>query len=320
MIALTGATGHVGYVLHHYLQKENMEHKVLVRKRTDRLQNVEQIVGDLTHQQSIQQFVNKVDTVIHSAAVVYPRYGENQDVYNVNYLCSKNLFEQAKKAGVNHFIFISSIHSMEVPASGIFDETAALVMDENRSYDYSKAQMERFLSQQNGMKITILNPTSIIGGGDFYFNGFNQLFRLIHSYRLPMLTQGGFDVVDVKDVAKSCIFAVRNEVEGKFILGNTYYSIPEIAKMYGNISQKLITPIKLSTSIMKMLATFTDFVDKFSKSPLPINSYSINTLLELKNPISHQKAVNNLGFNPKVIHNSLQDIHKWIENEELILD
>ncbi|KXX69910.1 NAD-dependent epimerase/dehydratase family protein [Flammeovirga sp. SJP92] len=320
MIALTGATGHVGYVLHRYLQKENFDHKVLVRSKTNRLQGVEQIVGDLTHQHSLQQFVNKVDTVIHSAAVVYPRYGECQDVYNVNYICSKNLFDLAKKAGVKHFIFISSIHSMEVPSDGVFDESARLVEDKTISYDYSKAQMERYLNQQEGMKITILNPTSIIGSGDFYFNGFNQLFRLIHSYKLPMLTQGGFDVVDVKDVVKSCIFAVRNEVEGKYILGNTYYSIPEIAKMYGNISQKLITPIELSTSVMKMLATFTDFVDKFSKSPLPTNSYSINTLLELKNPISHQKAVNNLDFNPKVIHNSLQDIHKWIENEEFIID
>ncbi|MBD0401056.1 NAD-dependent epimerase/dehydratase family protein [Flammeovirga sp. EKP202] len=320
MIALTGASGHVGYVLHKYLQKENIPHRVLVRKRTNRLTNVEQIVGDLRYQHSLQQFVNKVDTVIHSAAVVYPKYGVNEDVINVNYIYSKNLFEIAKKAGVKHFIFISSIHSMEVPITGVFDETAALVKDENRSYDYSKAQMERYLSQQSGIKITILNPTSIIGGGDFYFNGFNQLFRLIHFYRLPMLTQGGFDVVDVKDVVKSCIFAVQHQVEGKYILGNTYYSIPEIAKIYGNIAQKLISPIKLSTPVMKMLATFTDFVGKFSNSPLPTNSYSINALLELNSPISHQKAVNNLDFKPKVIHNSLRDIHKWIENQELILD
>lgn len=320
MIALTGATGHVGYVLHKYLLNEGLDHKVLVRKKTNRIAKVKQVVGDLSDEKSLQEFVKGAKTIIHSAGIVYPRYGENKEVFNVNYTYAKKLFLLAKEADVKHFIFISSIHSMVIPTGGIFDETAALVTDPNKSYDYSKAEMERFLNQQKGIKITILNPTSIIGGGDFYFNGFNQLFKMIHHYRIPILTKGGFDVIDVKDVAKSCIFAAKNEVEGKYILGSTYISIPYIAKMYGNIANKLITPLKLSTRFMKMLATFTDFVDKFSKSPLPTNSYSINTLLELKNPISHQKAMDNLGLNPKVIHNSLQDIHKWIESQLFKVD
>ncbi|MBB6459223.1 NAD-dependent epimerase/dehydratase family protein [Flammeovirga kamogawensis] len=317
MIALTGATGHVGYVLHKFLLKENMPHKVLVRKQTNRLQEVDQIVGDLGNTTALQDLVRSATTVIHSAGIVYPRYGKNDDVLKVNYHQSKLLFEEAKKAGVKHFIFISSIHSMEVPSrTKVFDETAKLVVDENKSYDFSKAEMERYLSDQKDIKITILNPTSIIGGGDLYFNGFNQLFKLLHSYRLPMLTSGGFDIIDVKDIAKCCIIAARKEIEGKFILGNTYYSIPAIAKLYGTTANKMVSPIKLSTFGMVILAKATDIVDNFLKNPLPTNSYAMDTLLESENPISHQKAVDKLGYLPTPIQESLQDVYKWIENGE----
>jgi dihydroflavonol-4-reductase len=319
-IAITGASGHVGFVTHKMLLAANLPHKVLLRQPNPYLQNVEVVLGDLANIDALAELVKGCSTVIHIAGIVWPSKLRNKEVVEVNVAGTKRLFEAAKKAGVQHFVYISSIHALQETNVPVLDETGKLWEDERIVYNFSKAESERFLALQTGMKITILNPTAIIGGGDYYFNGMNQLFQKAEDKKLPMVVSGGYNVVDVKDVAKAIVYAVQHSIEGKFMIGGEYISMKALVKLYGDVNHIKVTNTALSPVAMKILAKLAFPVERILNRPLALNTYSVETLLHAHQHISSQKAKDNLHFSNRPLSLTLQDIHAWIKHKTITIE
>ena len=126
-IAMTGASGHLGYILHQLLKSEGLDQRILLREKVDHLKYEDSVIGDLEDPESLRALCKGCHTLIHCAAIVWPRIGKNRRVQHVNYELTKSLYQIAADSGVKHFIFISSIHSMKVPSKdSTFDETAEL--------------------------------------------------------------------------------------------------------------------------------------------------------------------------------------------------
>jgi dihydroflavonol-4-reductase len=319
-IALTGASGHVGYVTHRFLLAKNLLHRVLLRQPNSNIQNVETIAGDLSNKDTLAEFVKDCSTVIHIAGIVWPSKLRNKDVVEVNVDGTKRLFDTAKQAGIKHFIYISSIHAMQETNAPVLDETGNLWDDERIVYNYSKAAAERYLVQQTDMKITILNPTAIIGAGDFYLHGMNQIFQKIEHKKLPMVVSGGYNVVDVKDVAKAICYAAHHEIEGKFMIAGEYVSMKELVRLYGEVNQIKVTQTALSPTAMKILAKLASPIEKIMNKPLALNTYSVETLLHGHHNISNKKAKEHLGFSNRPLAQTLQDIHAWLTHKTFSIE
>ncbi len=319
-IAITGASGHLGYITHKMLLSANLPHRALLRQPNSNLQNVEVVLGDLSNEEALTQLVKDCSTVIHIAGLVWPSNLPNKTVHEVNFEGTQRLFKAAKQGGVQHFIYISSIHSMQETSASVLDETTPLTNNSSLPYNFSKAETERFLSQQTGIKITILNPTAIIGSGDFYFHGMNQLFQKIEQKKLPMVVSGGYNVVDVKDVAKAIVYAVQHSIEGKYLLGGAYITMKELVRLYGEVNQIKVTKRALSPSAMKFLATLSVPFERMIKAPLALNTYSVETLLHGHQNISSQKAKEKLQFTNRPLSLTLQDIHGWIAHKNITIE
>ena len=319
-VALTGASGHLGIIIHHMLLIDGIKHKVFLKAPVDYIHTEEVINGDLENESSRKELVKDCHTIIHCAGKVWPKKGKNPSVIRINCEMTKCLFMDAVEAGVKHFVYISSIHSMKTPHhDAVFDETAQLADSPYWPYDFSKAEAERFLTQRDEMKVTILNPTAIIGPGDHYYRAMNQLFHRIHNNRLPAITAGGFSVVDVRDVARAVINASSLGIEGKFILGGNYYTMVDLAKMYGEINNHQITSRVLGPRLMRFLAALSVPVDRLAASPLAFNTYAVEALLEGHSGISSDAARNKLGFSPRPIQDSLRDLNAWFVHQNLNL-
>ncbi len=102
----------------------------------------ELVFGDITNRESLEGLLSGVDTVFHLAAVLIAR--DPAVFEKVNVQGTKNLIEASIKAGVNHFIFVSS---------------ASVVYPHTTPYSLSKRECERMVKEQTAMKWTIVRPT-----------------------------------------------------------------------------------------------------------------------------------------------------------------
>lgn len=174
-IAVTGATGFVGSAIVRQLV-DNTSHRVCIAVRRDYPQADTRIevvrVGDLSPDNQWQALVAGREVVIHCAArvhVLHESAGDPEAHYaRDNVAATLNLAEQAAKAGVKRFIFISSIKvNGEYSPTGLpfKADDCARPLD---PYGVSKQVAEeglRELAKRTAMEVVIVRPVLVYGPG-----------------------------------------------------------------------------------------------------------------------------------------------------------
>ncbi len=180
-ILITGATGFVGIRLAGFLSSQcpEMELRLAVRQRPDNLQvpgvlpvgSIE-VVGDINPHTNWTDALVGVDVVIHLAARVHVMKDEVLDPLeeyrNANTLATIHLAEEAAKAGVKRFIYLSSIKvngEETAPGQSYSEESTPAPID---PYGVSKWEAELGLEKvcaQTGMEFVIIRPPLVYGPG-----------------------------------------------------------------------------------------------------------------------------------------------------------
>jgi nucleoside-diphosphate-sugar epimerase len=180
-ILITGATGFVGTRLVNFLgtQFPNTELRLAVRHRPDNLQvpgvlpagSIE-VVGDINPHTNWTNSLVGVDVVIHLAARVHVMndvvLDPLEEYRNANTLATIHLAQEAAKAGVKRFIYLSSIKvNGEETLSGqsYSEDSPPAPID---PYGVSKWEAEQGLEKvcaQTGMEFVIIRPPLIYGPG-----------------------------------------------------------------------------------------------------------------------------------------------------------
>jgi nucleoside-diphosphate-sugar epimerase len=180
-ILITGATGFVGSRLAGFLSSQfpEMELRLAVRRRLDELQvpsavpvgSIE-VVGDINPYTNWSNALIGVDVLIHLAARVHVMkdvaLDPLEEYRNANTLATSHLAEEAAKAGVKRFIYLSSIKvngEETTPGQSYSEESTPAPID---PYGVSKWEAELGLEKvcaQTGMEFVIIRPPLVYGPG-----------------------------------------------------------------------------------------------------------------------------------------------------------
>ena len=119
---VTGANGFIGSHLTRFLIAQGERVRVLVRPQSDRrlLQGlpVEFACADLRDPSSLSAPLQGVQRVYHVAAD-YRLWARNpQDIYDSNVAGTRNLLAAARQAGIDRFIYTSSVGTIVPPHAG----------------------------------------------------------------------------------------------------------------------------------------------------------------------------------------------------------
>ncbi len=83
-----------------------------------------------------------------------------------------------------------------------------------------------------GLDAVVVHPSGILGPGDE--GGGNHLVQMVRDYlagRLPACVAGGYDLVDVRDVAQGCLLALEKGKKGEcYILSNQFCSVKKCVR------------------------------------------------------------------------------------------
>ena len=114
-ILLTGATGFIGKKLIQELSNKNFELSVILRHKTDYLPGAikQFVIGDFAKHADYSNALTDIDCVIHLAGKAHVVDKSKASVLDefrlINADLSLNIAKQAAAAGVNRFVFLSSI-------------------------------------------------------------------------------------------------------------------------------------------------------------------------------------------------------------------
>lgn len=318
-IGVTGATGHVGANLVRILIAKGYQVRALVRKDTRALQGipVEKIQGDLLHQETLMLFCDGMEVIIHLAALISIGSNPYDQVFNINVNGTKNLMSACKKQGVKRFIHFSSIHALEhKPIDQLMDERRPLAITSPMAYERTKAIAEKWVLQQNSsdFEVIVLNPTAIIGPNDFKPSFLGEVVMMIYRGSLPGLVSGGYNWVDVRDVANAAAHAITDGKAGeRYILSGKWQSLKtlanEIIRIRGGDRSIPIFPLWLA----KIGLPFMMLVAKL-KGHRPLYTKQSLLILQTGNRnISSKKAEAELGFSVHSLQETLRDTIDWFQ-------
>lgn len=327
--AVTGAFGHLGNTVVRALLKrgERVRALALPGESCKALesrdpQQLEIVRGDIRSRSDMRYFLRKEQEelyVIHGAGIVTIASRVEPAVYDVNVNGTRNVMETAAECGAKSFVYVSSVHALP-------GQEGMRVIRECRSpeefspdrveggYAKTKAIATRLVLEaaQSGFPARVVHPSGILGPWD---QGGNHLMEMARAYlngKLPLCVRGGYDFVDVRDVAQGCIAAADRGRPGEcYILSNRHYEIAEVLRMLGEISGRSRRSLPLPLRLASLGVPFSEWQARRKHRKPLFTGYSLR-VLRSNDKFSHGKASLELGYAPRDLYDTLQDTVRWL--------
>jgi len=278
-VLVTGGTGFIGA----YIIKELVEKGYSVRaiRRSNKLpffispdilNKVEWVNGDVLDVISLNEAMQDVDAVIHSAAVVSFDKKERAQMYNTNVDGTANIVNLSLENGIKKLVHISSISALGRTATGekVDEEKKWLNSKLNSHYGISKnkAEMEVWRGMGEGLDAVIINPSTVLGFGNWHDSSC-AIFK--NSYKgFPWYTKGVNGFVAVEDVAKIAVLLMESNItEERFIINHENW---EFRKLFDIIADGFSKkhPKWEATPFLSSIAWRMEKIKSFLKNAKPL--------------------------------------------------
>lgn len=327
LVAVTGATGHLGACLVRQLLQRGLRVRALVRDELGASilpADVETLPGDVRDPAAMARFVAGADVVYHLAALISIVGPMGGLVEEINVGGARTTARAALQARVRRFVHVCSVHAFEQrPIDQPLDEERARVVPGTApAYDVSKAAGEAEVRAlvAEGLDAVIVHPSGVIGPFDYRPSRMGQVFLDLHHRRLPGLVKGGFDWVDVRDVCRGIqAAAARGRVGESYLLSGTYKTMAELGAIVHSITGARPPRMNSPMWLARMSAPLMHGWARIRRAePL----YTSEALVALRgNPTYvRDKAERELGHRPRPIEDTIRDGYAWFAAQERLRD
>lgn len=321
---VTGAAGHLGLTVTLALLSRGDAVRALVLPTdaaTGRLPaDVQVYLGDVrdpsTLPAALKIGTGERLTVIHCAGIVTIASRHVQNVYDVNVGGTRNIVDACVTAGVHRLLYVSSVHAVPTLPKGqtIREVTAFDPAQVDGLYAQTKAEATAYVlsaAQTAGLPVTVVHPSGICGPYDYGNNHLTQLICDWHDGRLTAGMLGGYDFVDVRDVAQGILAACdHGGTDECYFLTNRYVSVPEILNTLAELAGRKPLRTFLPLWFIKGVAPLAELYYQCLRQKPLFTRYSIATL-ESNALFSHEKASRELGYAPRPFRDTLSDTAAW---------
>jgi dihydroflavonol-4-reductase len=320
MDLVTGATGHIGNVLVRTLLEKGRKVRALVLPGEDLAPlsglDVELIEGDVLIPDSLVPAFTGIDVVFHLAGLISILPGRDEMVERVNVQGTQKTLQAARDAGVQRFVYTSSIHAINrLPHGQVIDERAPFdPVGAISAYDRSKAvaSLAVLASVCQGLDAVIACPTGVIGPYDYRLSEMGSLILDCIERRPQLYVDGAYDFVDVRDVAEGLLqVSERGRTGESYILSGEQISVRSILETVLEATGERFAMLRIPMRLARFASIFTPVYYQLRRMRPRFTSYSLTTL-QSNCTISHEKASRELGYSPRKLRLSLIETVAWL--------
>ena len=321
---VTGGSGFLGRTLLESLQERCQEIYALVQEG-DPLnsyipEGIHVMRGDLREEESVEAFLATADSdslVFHCAGIISVATKPGEQLYQVNVEGTRRILGHCLRKNVKRLIYVSSVHAIPEKKEGEYITEEAAFSPETVRGAYAKTKAMATASvieaMKEGLRANIIFPSGIIGPGDYGRGSFTSMFLSFMEGKLPLAVGGGYDFVDVRDVAKGIILtAEKGRIGEGYILSGEYLKMEEILSI---VKEKLSLPkmpIFLPRFLAEGIAPLYERACIIGNKPLFFTPYAISVLYS-NGYFSRKKAEKELGYSPRGGAESIGDTLQWLK-------
>lgn len=210
-ILLAGGTGYLGaYVLEELLERGYSTRAVVRDFKKIKTQNpiLEIVEGEVTKQETLKGVCDQIDVVISSVGIT--RQKDGLTYMEVDYQANLNLLEEAKRAGVQQFIYVSAINGDKYRDLKIFEA-------KERFVDALKA---------SGLDYLVLRPNG-------FFSDMKDFLTMAKNGRVYLFGDGKYllNPIHGVDLARFCVDCIEKEASELTIGGPEVFTHNELAEL-----------------------------------------------------------------------------------------
>jgi dihydroflavonol-4-reductase len=323
LTVVTGASGFLGGVLVRTLLGEGRTVRGVDLHRGASLDglDIEWATADVLDTARLEPALDGATTVFHTAAMISVTGDPTGRVWDVNVNGVRNVAEVALACGVDRLVHCSSVHSYDLETEGEITESSPHATAENLpAYDRSKAAGEAALQEviAQGLDAVICNPTGIIGPDDFAPSRMGLVLLAMFRGKLPALVDGGFNWVDVRDVAAGLLKAESRGITGEnYLLPGHYRTMAEIAGVAEDVSGVRKPRFTAPMWMARAVSPIGNIVGGHTANPLWATSESLHAL-RFSPPVSGAKAGVALGYRPRSFDTTIEDTYRSFQEQGLL--
>ena len=320
---VTGATGFLGRAVAEELVRRKAQVHALVLHDDPCInllpKEVHTVIGDVCDKGSLSDFFADADSrtcVIHCAGIVSVASRPGPRLYQVNVGGTWRVLRQCMAHDVGKMVYVSSVHAIpEKPKGCIITEDCEFspgLVDGDYAKSKAAATELVFDAAERGLNASIVLPSGIIGPGDLQGGSFTSMARSFLAGKLPLAVRGGYDFVDVRDVAKGILDCSENGEPGKgYILSGHYVTIRKMLQLVGKTAKRKYRPICLPLGLAKLAAPYYERRSMRERKPLFFTPYSVSVLAS-NGQFSHAAASECFAYQPRPMEETLGDMTAWL--------
>lgn len=329
---ITGANGFLGAHLTAKLTSQGLDCFALIRPNSDiselselsKTQRLKFVNGDITHKESLDQVLEKIqpDIIFHLAGYVGYKKSERALMEKVNVQGTAKLLESMVQNKIPRIIHVSSVVAV---GAGF---TSSQVLDENSNYNLSHLDLGYFETKRKAellvkqytdegrIQSVILNPSTIYGPADAK-KGSRKTQLKVAQGKFKFYTSGGVSIVSVEDVIEGIYQGFLKGRNGeRYILSGENITIKSLFERIAGFANVPAPKYQIPNWVLHTLGFVGDSLSSvgFKDTVSSENAWSAI----LYHWFSNEKAKKELGIQFKDANYSLKQSVDWMRAQKLI--
>lgn len=322
---VTGGCGYLGYSVVKQLREQNKKVRVFAIPREDSSKvkeiGAEVYIGDVRKIDSIEPIFEGEDlefVVIHIAGIVTVETKFSQIVWDINVEGTKNIIELSKKYKTKKLVYLGSVDAIPPADNQVFSDYKDFDPDKVVTiYAKTKAVAINAVlkSAEDGLDACVILPTAVFGPDDYAFGVVSKMVAVYASNKALPLIHGGYDFVDVRDLAAAIIATTERGHKGEvYILSGVHVDVKtfinEIRELQGLKPINMVLPNWLS----KTVGFFAEKSAGITKKPPVFTAYTI-TCINSGVRYTSEKAQKDIGYKIRPRSESIKDMIEFMKQQ-----
>jgi dihydroflavonol-4-reductase len=317
---VTGAAGFLGSHIARQLVARGESVRVLLRPSSQNRAiadlSLEYVTGDLRDTASLDRALKGIKRVFHAAADYRLWAKHSQDIYDSNVGGTKNILAASKRAGVEQFVYTSTVATIAVDRPSQPNESTDAKLEEMIGhYKRSKwmAEREALNAAKEGLPVIVAMPTTPVGPWDWKPTPTGKLIVDFLNGKMPGYVDTGLNFVGVEECAAGhLLVAEKGKVGQRYLLGGENLTLKQMLDVLSKITGLPSPSLKISHGVALGVAyASTIFSRLLGREPgIPVEGVKI---AQHKMFVDCARSQRELGFTAGPVAAALERAVRWYE-------